>query len=132
MENELSTIVMNYEKLQRDHSILNEQYLKCRAELEQTEKSDIAHKEQLIQSTDEANIYKRKLALLGNCFKTVVRKVNERIKILIKTSNDFRHRKRVNVGRVSHLDFMNNLPMLVMKRINFVYSMNVLIIQRKY
>ena len=51
LENELTTIMTNYEKLQRDHSMLNEQYLKCRAELEQTEKSDLSHKEQVNHSS---------------------------------------------------------------------------------
>jgi regulator of replication initiation timing len=77
IENELSTLMINYDKLQREHLTINDQLTKCRIDLEQTEKSDISHKEQLIQSTDEANIYKRKLSLLGNCFKTIVRKASE-------------------------------------------------------
>lgn len=54
IENELSTVMNNYDKLQRDHSMLNEQYLKCRNDLEQTEKSDITHKEQVNPSTENS------------------------------------------------------------------------------
>ncbi|CAF3693774.1 unnamed protein product [Adineta steineri] len=77
LDNELSTVVQNYEKLQKEHEVLNELLNKCRCELEQNEKSNIVHKERLIQSTDEVKIYKQKLALLGDCFKTIVRKASE-------------------------------------------------------
>ncbi|CAM2700904.1 unnamed protein product [Rotaria socialis] len=77
IENELLTKSSNYEKLQREHSALNEDLTKCRIDLEQSQKSDISHKEQLVQSTDEAQICKHKLGLLGNCFKTIVRKASE-------------------------------------------------------
>ncbi|CAF0725433.1 unnamed protein product [Rotaria sordida] len=77
IENELSMMISNYEKLQREHATLNEDFTNCRYELEESQKSDIIHKEQLVQSIDEAKICKRKLTLLGNCFKTVVRKASE-------------------------------------------------------
>ncbi|CAF4421780.1 unnamed protein product, partial [Adineta steineri] len=67
-DNELTTVVQNYEKLQKENEVLNELLNKCRCELEQNEKSNIVHKERLIQSTDEVKIYKQKLALLGDCF----------------------------------------------------------------
>ena len=93
VENELSTMIGTYEQLRDEHAVLNEELTKVRYEFEQIELSDSSHKErvcqqkfskansltklyfQLIQSMDEAKIYKRKLTLLGNCFKTVVRKV---------------------------------------------------------
>ncbi|CAF0728780.1 unnamed protein product [Adineta steineri] len=77
VENELSTMIINHEKLRDEHAVLNDDLNKCRYDLEQMELSDNSHKERLIQSLDEAKIYKRKLTLLGNCFKTVVRKASE-------------------------------------------------------
>ncbi len=47
IENELSTLINNYDKLQRDYLMSNEQLNKCRIDLEQTEKSNISHKEQV-------------------------------------------------------------------------------------
>jgi hypothetical protein len=38
-------ITSNYEKLQHEHSTLTEHLTKCRADLEQIEKSDTSHKE---------------------------------------------------------------------------------------
>ncbi|CAF4150962.1 unnamed protein product, partial [Rotaria sp. Silwood2] len=77
IENELSMMISNYEKLQREYATLNEDLTQHRYDLEQSHKSDTSHKEQLVQSIEEAKICKRKLALLGNCFKTVVRKASE-------------------------------------------------------
>jgi hypothetical protein len=37
-----------------------------------------------MQSMDEAKIYKQKLALLGDCFKTIVRKVKRNLEILVR------------------------------------------------
>jgi hypothetical protein len=59
---------------------------------------------------DEGKIYKQKLALLGDCFKTVVRKV--RFIHHFNPSNYFdsiRHLKQVNDGRVSLHISMNKL-----------------------
>jgi hypothetical protein len=50
IENELSTLMTNYEKLQREHLTLSDQFTKCRIDLEQSEKSDIVHKEQVDRS----------------------------------------------------------------------------------
>jgi len=47
IENELPTMINNYDKLQRDYLMSNEQLNKCRIDLEQTEKSNISHKEQV-------------------------------------------------------------------------------------
>ena len=47
IENELSTIIHNYEKLQGEHSILNEQLTKYRNDFDKLEKSDHSHKEQV-------------------------------------------------------------------------------------
>ncbi|CAF0922423.1 unnamed protein product [Adineta ricciae] len=77
VENELSTMIGTYEQLRDEHAVLNEELAKRRYEFEQMELSDSSHKERLIQSMDESKIYKRKLTLLGNCFKTVVRKASE-------------------------------------------------------
>ena len=51
LENELSTMVNSYEKLQHDHSISNEQLQKYRTDLEQTQKSDQIHQEQVKHKT---------------------------------------------------------------------------------
>ncbi len=40
-------MISNHEKLQREYSTLNEDLTKCRIDLEQIEKSDIYHKEQV-------------------------------------------------------------------------------------
>ncbi|CAF1429218.1 unnamed protein product, partial [Adineta ricciae] len=77
IENELITITHNYDKLQKEHQKLNENFNKCQHDLQQNEKSDIVHKEQLMQSMDCAKIYKQKLALLGECFKMIIRKASE-------------------------------------------------------
>ncbi|CAF4352358.1 unnamed protein product [Rotaria sp. Silwood2] len=77
IENELTNIISNYDKLKKEHQILNEQLNKYQYDLQDIEKSDRLHKERLIQSMDEAKIYKQKLALLGDCFGTVVRKASE-------------------------------------------------------
>ncbi len=37
-----------------------------------------------MQSMDEAKIYKQKLSLLGDCFKTIVRKVKRNLEILVR------------------------------------------------
>jgi hypothetical protein len=47
LENELNTLGNNYEKLQKDHQLLNEELDKYRYDLNQTEKSDISHKERV-------------------------------------------------------------------------------------
>jgi chromosome segregation ATPase len=47
IENELSTMISKHEKLQREYSTLNEDLTKCRIDLEQIEKSDISHREQV-------------------------------------------------------------------------------------
>jgi predicted nucleic acid-binding Zn-ribbon protein len=47
LENELTTIINSYEKLQRDHQLVNEDLDKCRYDLDQIEKSDISHKERV-------------------------------------------------------------------------------------
>ncbi|UJR13437.1 hypothetical protein I4U23_000451 [Adineta vaga] len=77
IENEFTIMNHNYEKLQKDYQNLNESFKKCRYELEQREKSDCLHKERLIQSMDGGKIYKQKLVLLGECFKTIIRKASE-------------------------------------------------------
>ena len=56
LENELSTVMSNYDKIQRDQSMLNEQYLKCRNDLEQTEKSEITHREQVNSSVKSPSV----------------------------------------------------------------------------
>jgi hypothetical protein len=45
IENELSTMVNNYEKLQRENTTLNEDLNKSRYDLEQIGISDTSHKE---------------------------------------------------------------------------------------
>ncbi|CAF3647727.1 unnamed protein product [Rotaria sp. Silwood1] len=77
IENELTTIFSNYEKLQKQHQLLNEELNKYQYDLQDIEKSDRLHKERLMQSMDEAKIYKQKLTLLGDCFKIIVRKASE-------------------------------------------------------
>ncbi len=47
LENELTTLGSNYDKLHREHQELNEEFDKYRYDLEQVEKSDIAHKERV-------------------------------------------------------------------------------------
>jgi hypothetical protein len=56
IENELSTLINNYDKLQRDYLMSNEQLNKCRIDLEQTEKSNISHKEQVNRLRNNPNI----------------------------------------------------------------------------
>jgi len=56
IENELSTLINNYDKLQRDYLMSNEQLNKCRIDLEQTEKSNISHKEQVNRHRNNPNI----------------------------------------------------------------------------
>lgn len=108
IELELSAVVANNEKFQREINLLNEDLTKCRLDLDQVEKSDLVHKERvsfirikvslwkklnlsfkLIQSIDESKIYKKKLALIGDCFKTVVRKVKSNIDFVFLTSSSF-------------------------------------------
>ena len=64
IENELSTMISNYEKLQRDHTTLNEDLTKSRHDLEQIEKSDISHKERVSQM--EQN--KKKMIFILKCY----------------------------------------------------------------
>ena len=45
IESELSMMITNNEKLQREYSLLNEELTKCRYDLEQAEKSDLSHKD---------------------------------------------------------------------------------------
>jgi len=47
IENELTTLVNSYEKLQREHRELNEELDKYRYDLDLVEKSDITHKERV-------------------------------------------------------------------------------------
>lgn len=47
IENELTNIILNYEKLQKQHQILNEELNKYRYDLEIVEKSDMLHKERV-------------------------------------------------------------------------------------
>jgi predicted transcriptional regulator len=47
IENELTTLGSNYEKIHREHQALNEELDKCRYDLEQVERSNIAHKERV-------------------------------------------------------------------------------------
>jgi chromosome segregation ATPase len=51
IENELSIIINNYEKLQREHSTLNEHLNKYRTDLEQVQKSNATHQEQVNRIT---------------------------------------------------------------------------------
>jgi len=51
IENELSIMVNNYEKLQREHSTLNENLTKYRVDLELVQKSDTLHQEQVNRIT---------------------------------------------------------------------------------
>ncbi|CAF4784013.1 unnamed protein product, partial [Rotaria sp. Silwood1] len=52
IENELSMMISNYEKLQREHTTLNEDLTKCQYDLEQSQKSDISHKEQASETSE--------------------------------------------------------------------------------
>lgn len=47
IENELKTLHLSHEKLQKDHHIINEELDKYRYRLEEVEKSDIFHKERV-------------------------------------------------------------------------------------
>ncbi|CAF1644248.1 unnamed protein product, partial [Didymodactylos carnosus] len=74
VENELTTVMKNFELLQNENKILNDKVGKYRYNLEQIETVEAENKEKLIQSMDEGKIYKRKLATLGDCFKILVKK----------------------------------------------------------
>jgi hypothetical protein len=56
---------------------------------------------------DEGKIYKQKLALLGDCFKILVRKVRSRDMIIPLNSISIRHRKQVNDGEILRHNWMN-------------------------
>jgi len=47
IENELTTLATNYDKIHKEHQALNEELDKCRYDLEQVQQSDIAHKERV-------------------------------------------------------------------------------------
>ena len=46
-EIDLATAVGNFEKLQREHNAMNDELTRCRCDLEQSEKSDLSHKERV-------------------------------------------------------------------------------------
>jgi len=57
IENELTTLANNYEKIQREYQILNEELNKYRYDLEQVEKSDITHKERVCSNHNKITFY---------------------------------------------------------------------------
>ena len=56
IESELSSVVSNNEKLQRELAALNEELSKCRCELEQMQKTNISQKEQVNRNINKENI----------------------------------------------------------------------------
>ncbi|CAF1340250.1 unnamed protein product [Didymodactylos carnosus] len=78
VENELTTTAKNFELLQNENKILNDKLEKYRYDREQAEILEAENTEKvMIQSIDEGKICKRKLAILGECFQTLVRKSSE-------------------------------------------------------
>jgi hypothetical protein len=57
IENELTILANNYEKIQREYQILNEELNKYRYDLEQVEKSDITHKERVCSNYNKINFF---------------------------------------------------------------------------
>ena len=53
LESDLTMNILNNEKLQRELTMLNEDLTKCRYDLDQTEKSDISHKERVSRKTSK-------------------------------------------------------------------------------
>jgi len=57
IENELSTLNSNYEKLRDEHAVVNEDLTKCRYDLEQIELSDNSHKERVNKKLNKKKNY---------------------------------------------------------------------------
>jgi len=57
IENELSTLNSNYEKLRDEHAVVNEDLTKCRYDLEQIELSDSSHKERVNKKLNKKKNY---------------------------------------------------------------------------
>lgn len=55
IESELSMRILNNEKLERECAMLTEELNKCRFDLEQSEKSDLSHKERVRSLTKAKN-----------------------------------------------------------------------------